>query len=43
MTTAIPFGNIVEINDLIILQNGDICYDWDGKKENISIFLNMIH
>lgn len=42
MTTAIKFGNIMELNDLIIFQNGDICYDWDGKKENISIFLDMI-
>ena len=42
MHTAIQFGNIVELNDLIIFQNGDICYDWDGKKENISIFLDMI-
>lgn len=42
MNTAIQFGNIVELNDLIIFQNGDICYDWDGKKENISTFLDMI-
>lgn len=43
MNTAIQFGNIVELNDLIIFQNGDICYDWDGKNENISTFLDMIH
>lgn len=42
MTTSVQFGNIVEINDLIIFQNGDICYDWDGKNENISTFLDMI-
>ncbi len=42
MTTAVPFGNIIELNDLIILQNGDICYDWDGKKEGISTFLDII-
>lgn len=42
MTTSVHFANIVEINDLIILQNGDICYDWDGKTENISLFLDMI-
>lgn len=42
MHTAVPFGNVVEINDLIIFQNGDICYDWDGKNENISTFLDMI-
>lgn len=43
MTTAVQFANVVEINDLIILQNGDICYDWDGKNENISKFLSMIN
>lgn len=43
MTTAVRFADIVEINDLIIFQNGDICYDWDGKNENISTFLNMIN
>lgn len=43
MTTAVMFADIVEVNDLIIFQNGDICYDWDGKNENISTFLNMIH
>lgn len=42
MHTAIKFANIVEVNDLIILQNGDICYDWDGKKEQIETFLDMI-
>jgi len=42
MHTVIQFGNIAELNDLIIFQNGDICYDWDGKKENISKFLDMI-
>lgn len=42
MNTSVHFGNIVEINDLIIFQNGDICYDWDGKRENISTFLDMI-
>lgn len=42
MNTVIQFGNIAELNDLIIFQNGDICYDWDGKKENISKFLDMI-
>ncbi len=42
MNTAVQFGNIAELNDLIIFQNGDICYDWDGKKENISKFLDMI-
>lgn len=42
MHTAVKFGNIVELNDLIIFQNGDISYDWDGKNENISTFLDMI-
>lgn len=42
MTTSVQFASIVEINDLIILQNGDICYDWDGKTDNISLFLDMI-
>lgn len=42
MTTSVQFASIVEVNDLIILQNGDICYDWDGKADNISLFLDMI-
>ena len=42
MNTVVKFGNVVELNDLIILQNGDICYDWDGKKEGIEKFLEMI-
>ncbi|MDO4282527.1 MAG: radical SAM protein [Clostridia bacterium] len=42
MNTAVYFGNIAELNDLIIFQNGDICYDWDGTSDNISKFLNMI-
>ena len=42
MNTSVHFGNTVEVNDLIIFQNGDICYDWDGKNENISTFLDMI-
>ena len=42
MNTVVKFGNIVELNDLIIFQNGDIAYDWDGKNEDISKFLNMI-
>lgn len=42
MHTSVPFGNIMEVNDLIIFQNGDICYDWDGKCENISDFLDVI-
>lgn len=42
MTTSIKFANIVEVNDLIVLQNGDICYDWDGKSDGISTFLEMI-
>lgn len=42
MNTSVQFANIVEINDLIIFQNGEICYDWDGKNENILKFLDMI-
>lgn len=42
MNTVVKFGNVVELNDLIIFQNGDIAYDWDGKKEGISKFLDMI-
>lgn len=40
--TSIRFGNICEINDIIILQDGSICYDWDGKNEAIEYFLSMI-
>ena len=42
MNTAVKFANVVEVNDLIIFQNGDICYDWDGKNHDISKFLDMI-
>lgn len=42
MNTVVKFANVVEVNDLIIFQNGDICYDWDGKNHDISIFLDMI-
>lgn len=42
MHTAIKFGNVIELNDLIILQNGEICYDWDGKNEGIEKFMEMI-
>lgn len=42
MNTSVHFADIMEVNDLIILQNGDICYDWDGTDTNISLFLDMI-
>ena len=34
-TTSLSFGNIIEVNDLILLQDGNLCYDWDGKSDNI--------
>lgn len=43
LTTSIDFGNITEVNDLILLQNGDICYDWDGRKDNIDRLLNLLN
>lgn len=42
MNTAVRFGNVIEVNDLIIFQNGDIAYDWDGKNEDISKLLDII-
>lgn len=42
LKTSINFGNITEINDLILLQNGEICYDWDGKKDNIDRLLQLL-
>lgn len=42
MTTSISFGNITEVNDLILLQDGTLCYDWDGRKENISRLLYLL-
>ena len=41
MNTTVKFADVVELNDLIIFQNGDICYDWNGadnfSTEDISI------
>ena len=42
MTTSISFGNITEVNDLILLQDGTLCYDWDGRKDNISRLLYLL-
>ena len=36
MNTTVKFANGVELNDLIIFQNGDICYDWNGENNEIS-------
>ena len=42
MTTSISFGNITEVNDLILLQDGVLCYDWDGRSDNISRLLYLL-
>ena len=43
LTTSIHFGNVVEVNDLILLQNGEMCYDWDRKKEEINNLLELLN
>lgn len=40
--TSIKFGNIIEVNDLIITQDGNICYDWDNKTEGIERLLFLL-
>lgn len=27
--TALHFGNVVEVNDIILFPDGTLCYDWD--------------
>ena len=29
--TSIELDNMIEVNDIIIMPDGTICYDWDGK------------
>ena len=42
LKTSIKFGNIIEVNDLILLQNGKFCYDWDGSNDGISELLELL-
>lgn len=41
-TTTIYFGNVIEVNDLIILQNGTLAYDWDGKRDYIDALFKLL-
>ena len=43
LTTSISFGNITEVNDLILLQDGNLCYDWNGKRDNIERLLYLLN
>lgn len=41
LTTSIKIGeNTTQVNDIIIFPNGEICYDWDRKKDNIEDMFN---
>lgn len=42
LTTSLKFGNVIEVNDLILLQDGNMCYDWDGSKDNIKDLLKLL-
>ena len=41
-TTTIYFGNVIEVNDLILLQNGTLAYDWDGKRDYIDALFKLL-
>lgn len=34
--TSIMFGNVLQINDIVLYPNGKLAYDWDGRDEYIS-------
>lgn len=41
-TTAIKIGPITEVNDVIVLQDGSLAYDWDGKNQGLGEFMELI-
>ena len=43
LKTSLDFGNVTEVNDLILLQDGSLCYDWDGRDDNIDDLLSLLN
>lgn len=40
--TALHFGKVMQVNDLIVTQDGNIYYDWDYKEEGIEKLLRLL-
>jgi organic radical activating enzyme len=36
-TTSVKLGEVIQVNDIIVFPNGELCYDWDKKNEDIDI------
>jgi organic radical activating enzyme len=40
-TTSLRFGDTVQVNDIVVFPDGQMCYDWDRKTDGIAVMVEQ--